>query len=57
MIERYLAPVMTFSVLIAGHLAIAMALFGASDKAPADAVARKPVLQLEAVVITAKRNS
>ncbi len=58
MIERFIAPALTFTVLIAGHLAIAMAMFGSPAKQPAEAlVAKTPVIQLEAVVITGKRTS
>ncbi|MEO8152499.1 MAG: hypothetical protein ABJA94_09990 [Rhodoglobus sp.] len=57
MIERYIAPTLTFSVLIAGHVAIAMALFTTPAVRSADQVAKTPVIQLEAVVITGKRVS
>lgn len=57
MIERFIAPALTFSVLIAGHVAIAMALFSSPVAQPVDPVAKAPVIQLEAVVITAKRTS
>lgn len=54
MFERLIAPVLTFAVLIAGHLVIASALFSAP--APADTAA-VPVVQLEKVMITGKRVS
>jgi len=57
MIERFIAPVLTFSVLIAGHIAIATALFSSPAAQPVEQVAKAPALQLEAVVITAKRTS
>jgi len=57
MIERFIAPALTFTVLIAGHGAIAMAMFGAPAVQPAAQIVAAPVIQLEAVVITAKRNS
>jgi hypothetical protein len=57
MIERFIAPALTFSVLIAGHVAIASALFASPAVQPAEQVAKAPVIQLETVVITAKRVS
>ena len=57
MIERYIAPVLTFSVLIAGHVAIAMALFATPAVQSTEQVAKTPVIQLEAVIITGKRLS
>jgi hypothetical protein len=57
MIERFIAPVLTFSTLIAGHVAIAMALFATPAVQPTEQVAKTPVIQLEAVLITAKRVS
>ena len=57
MIERFIAPVLTFSVLIAGHVAIASALFASPAVQSAQQVAKAPVIQLETVVITAKRVS
>jgi hypothetical protein len=57
MIERFIAPVLTFSTLIAGHVAIAMALFATPAAQSTEQVAKAPVIQLEAVVITAKRAS
>ncbi|MGY4831381.1 hypothetical protein ACVNIS_22610 [Sphaerotilaceae bacterium SBD11-9] len=58
MIERFIAPVLTFSVLIAGHVAIASALLGAPAAKPVEQqMAKAPVIQLEAVIITGKRAS
>ena len=57
MIERFIAPVLTFAVLIAGHVAIASALFAGPTAAPATQIAKTPVIRLEAVVITGKRVS
>jgi hypothetical protein len=57
MIERYFAPALTFAVLISGHVAIAMALFATPAAQPVAEMAKAPALQLEAVVITAKRTS
>ena len=57
MIERFIAPALTFSVLIAGHVAIAMALFSSPATQSVEQVTKAPVIQLEAVVITAKRTS
>jgi hypothetical protein len=57
MIERFIAPALTFSVLIAGHVAIAMALFSSPAAQPLEQVAKAPIIQLETVVITAKRTS
>ncbi|GAB4565719.1 MAG: hypothetical protein IV105_09645 [Rhizobacter sp.] len=57
MIERFIAPVLTFSVLIAGHVAIASTLFASPAVQPAEQTAKAPVIQLETVVITAKRVS
>jgi hypothetical protein len=57
MIERFIAPALTFAVLIAGHVAIATALFANPAATPAAEVAQAPVIQLETVVITAKRVS
>ena len=57
MIERFIAPALTFTVLIAGHLAIAMAMFGSPAVQPETQVAAAPVIQLETVVITAKRKA
>lgn len=57
MIERFIAPALTFSVLIAGHVAIAMAMFSSPAAQPVEQVAKAPVIQLETVVITAKRTS
>ena len=57
MIERFIAPALTFTVLIAGHLAIAMAMFGSPAAQPQEQIATAPVIQLETVVVTAKRNS
>ena len=57
MIERFIAPGLTFSGLIAGHVAIAMALFSSPATQPVEQVAKAPAIQLEAVVITAKRTS
>ena len=57
MIERFIAPALTFAVLIAGHVAIATALFAAPAAQPTEAVAQAPVIQLETVVITGKRVS
>ena len=58
MIERYIAPALTFAVLISGHVAIAMALFATPlAQQPAGQMAKAPIIQLEAVVITGKRTS
>ena len=58
MIERFIAPALTFTVLIAGHVAIASAMFGTSaPQQPEAQLAKTPVIQLEAVVITGKRVS
>ena len=57
MIERFIAPALTFTVLIAGHLAIAMAMLGSPAAQPQTQVAAAPVIQLETVVITAKRKA
>ena len=58
MIERFIAPALTFTVLIAGHLAIAMAMFGSPSAAqPQEQIAAAPVIQFETVMVTAKRNS
>ncbi len=57
MIERFIAPALTFTVLIAGHLAIAMAMFGSPAPQPAEQFAKAPVIQLEPVVIIGKRAS
>jgi hypothetical protein len=57
MIERFVAPALTFTVLIAGHVAIASAMFASPGVSPADQAAKLPVIQLEAVLITAKRSS
>jgi hypothetical protein len=57
MIERFIAPVLTFATLIAGHVAIATALFATPAAQSTEQVAKAPVIQLEAVVITAKRAS
>lgn len=59
MIERFIAPALTFTVLISGHLAIAMAMFGSTTTVqPAEQlVAKAPVIQLEPVIITGKRAS
>ncbi|MBX3622793.1 MAG: hypothetical protein KF891_22730 [Rhizobacter sp.] len=60
MIERYIAPALTFAVLLGGHVAIVSALL-AGPAAQADTTAEpalaQQVLQLEPVVITAKRAS
>jgi hypothetical protein len=59
MIERYIAPALTFTVLIGGHIAIVMAMF--ASPAPQATVqaqrppASTPVTQLETVVVTGKR--
>jgi len=57
MIERFIAPVLTFSVLIAGHVAIASTLFASPVVQSAEQVAKAPVIQLEMVVVTGKRVS
>jgi len=58
MIDRYIAPALTFAMLIAGHVAIAMALFATPSTQSANQLAKAaPVIQLEAVVVTAKRVS
>lgn len=57
MIERFIAPALTFATLIAGHVAIATALFATPAAQSTEPVAKAPVIQLEAVVITAKRAS
>jgi hypothetical protein len=57
MIERFIAPVLTFSVLIAGHVAIASALFASPAVQPAEQVVKAPVIQLETVIVTGKRVS
>lgn len=59
MIERFIAPALTFTVLISGHLAIAMAMFGSTAPVqPAEQqFAKAPVIQLEPVIITGKRAS
>ncbi|MBC7955299.1 MAG: hypothetical protein H7Y33_05440 [Cytophagales bacterium] len=58
MIERFIAPALTFTVLIAGHVAIVSAMFGSPATRPAEAqMTKTPVIQLEAVVITGKRAS
>lgn len=57
MIERYFAPALTFSVLIAGHLAIATAMFSGPAVQTTEPLAQAPVIQLETVVVTAKRVS
>ena len=57
MIERFIAPALTFTVLIAGHLAIAMAMFGSPAVHPKAQLVAVPVIQLETVVITAKRKA
>ena len=57
MIERFIAPALTFAVLIAGHVAIATALFATPAAQPTEAVAQAPVIQLETVVITGTRVS
>jgi hypothetical protein len=57
MIERFIAPVLTYSVLIAGHVVIASALFAAPAAKPVDPLAKAPVVQLEAVIVTGKRAS
>lgn len=56
-IDRILAPVLTFAVLIGGHVAIASALFASPAPKPAEVVAQAPVIQLEEVVIIGKRAS
>ncbi|GAB4569882.1 MAG: hypothetical protein IV105_19860 [Rhizobacter sp.] len=58
MIERFIAPALTFTVLIAGHLAIAMAMLGSPVAAqPQEQIAAAPVIQLEMVMVTGKRSS
>jgi len=57
MIERFIAPVLTFATLIAGHVAIATALFATPAAQSTEQVAKVPVIQLEAVVVTGKRVS
>jgi len=57
MIERFIAPALTFATLIAGHVAIATALFATPAAQSTEPVVKAPVIQLEAVVITAKRAS
>lgn len=57
MIERIVAPALTFLVLIASHAAIVSALFASPAPKAADVVAQAPVIQLEPVVIIAKRQS
>jgi len=58
MIERFIAPALTFTVLISGHLVIAMAMFSSTAPArPTEQLAKAPVIQLEPVVITGKRAS
>ena len=58
MTERLIAPFLTFSVLIAGHVVIASALLGTPAQKPVEQqLAKAPVIQLEAVVITGKRAS
>ena len=57
MIERFFAPALTFSVLIAGLVAIATSLFGGATAQPVEQVVKAPALQLETVVITARRST
>lgn len=57
MIDRYIAPALTFAMLISGHLAIAMAMLSTPEANRAVEAAATPVVQLEPVVITAKRVS
>jgi len=57
MIERLFAPALTFIVLIGGHVAIATAMLATPVAQPAAQTAATPVIQLEAVVVTAKRAS
>ena len=58
MIERFIAPALTFTVLIAGHVAIASAMLGSPGAHRTEAqLAKTPLIQLEAVVITGKRAS
>lgn len=57
MIERLFAPALTFIVLIGGHVAIATAMLATPTAQPGAQTAATPVIQLEAVVITAKRVS
>ncbi|HEX3141828.1 MAG TPA: hypothetical protein VHQ87_17365 [Rhizobacter sp.] len=57
MIERFIAPALTFAVLIAGHVAIASAMFAAPAAQTQQPVAKAPVIQLEAVIVTGKRAS
>jgi hypothetical protein len=55
MIERFFAPALTFSVLIAGHVAIAMAMFASPAAPTADQVAKANVVEMPMVMVTAKR--
>ncbi|MBC7954254.1 MAG: hypothetical protein H7Y33_00095 [Cytophagales bacterium] len=57
MIERFFVPALTFSVLIAGHMAIAMAMFATPAAQPANQVASVPTVELPIVIVTAKRAS
>ena len=57
MIDRIVAPFLTFAMLIGGTAAIASSLF-TEQAAPASQVAQSPaktVIVLDTVVITAKR--
>ena len=58
MIERFIAPALTFAVLVAGHVAIVSALFATPAAQPvAQQLAKAPVVQLETVIVTGKRAS
>jgi hypothetical protein len=46
MIERFIAPVLTFAVLIAGHVAIAASLFSGPSQAAPEMVAKAPAITL-----------
>jgi hypothetical protein len=46
MIERFIAPVLTFAVLIAGHVAIAASLFSGPSQAAPEMVVKAPVMSL-----------
>jgi len=57
MIDRYIAPALTFAMLISGHLAIAMAMLSTPETNRAMEAASTPVVQLAPVLVTAKRVS
>lgn len=44
MIDRFIAPVLTFALLIAGHVAIVGALLNGPSPAHAELVAKAPVI-------------